>query len=82
MKYTVDISGDKIRLNMPEGSDAADAVERAIQKKYGKQYGFQKSSDEHYRSFTDGVNGTLLRAAKGGGAHCVSREKITVSLGW
>lgn len=82
MKFTVNISGKNIRVNLPDGSEPSDAVDRAIEKTYGKSYGFQKSSDDHYRSFSEGVSGTLLRAAKGGGAHCVSRESISVSEGW
>ena len=61
MKYTVDISGT---VTTHRTDDPQTAMERAIEKKFGRNHFWQVSSDDHYKPISARRNGVILR--KGG----------------
>jgi len=60
--------------------DAKTAIRRAVEKIWGRNYGFQVSSDQYYTNPESAtLYGVITKAAKGGGAHVIERTSVRVS---
>ncbi len=75
-KFTVTVGEESTNVRV---DSARDAIDRAVEKLWGKNHGFQVSSDQYYTNpETATLYGVILRAAKGGGGHVITRTSVSV----
>lgn len=75
-RFTVVISDKRTNVRT---DNARAAIDRAVEKLYGKTCAFQVSSDQYYTDpESTTLYGVILRAAQGGGGYVVKKTSVTV----
>lgn len=76
-KFNVTIGSSETNVRC---ESAKKAIGRAVEKIWGRGYGFHVSSDQYYSDpLKATLYGVITKAAKGGGAHVITRTSISVN---